>query len=225
MLKFRCSDKLLEEAPIMNMLKKLLGYDDKFFNLLEASAAEAQSSVQLLVGMLKKANGMPTLDEFVQTRRKDKQITEEISEQLCKTFVTPLEREDIEALSIALYKIPKTVEKFSEKFALCHEHIREVDFSRQVNILEQTTETVTQMVKKLRQRAHLEYVKEQNDRLHYLEGEADKLMMSLIKDLYSGRHEPLKVIIIMDLYETLERIIDRCRDAGNVIFQIVLKYS
>jgi uncharacterized protein Yka (UPF0111/DUF47 family) len=209
----------------MNVLKKLLGYDDKFFNLLEASAAEAQSSVQLLVGMLKKANGMPMLDEFIQTRRKDKQITEEISEQLCKTFVTPLEREDIEALSIALYKIPKTVEKFSEKFALCHEHIREVNFSRQVNILEQTTETVTQMVKKLRQRAHLEYVKEQNDRLHYLEGEADKLMMSLIKDLYSGRHEPLKVIIIMDLYETLERIIDRCRDAGNVIFQIVLKYS
>jgi uncharacterized protein len=209
----------------MNALRKLLGYDDKFFNLLEASAAEAQSSVQLLVGMLKQANGMPTLDEFIQTRRKDKQITEEISEQLCKTFVTPLEREDIEALSIALYKIPKTVEKFSEKFALCHEHIREVDFSRQVNILEQTTETVTQMVKTLRQRAHLEQVKEENDRLHYLEGEADKLMMSLIKELYSGKHEPLKVIIIMDLYETLERIIDRCRDAGNVIFQIVLKYS
>ena len=209
----------------MNPLRKLLGYDDKFFNLLEASAEEAQSSVQLLVGMLKKANGMPTLDEFIQTRRKDKQITEEISEQLCKTFMTPLEREDIEALSIALYKIPKTVEKFSEKFVLCHEHISQVDFSRQVNILEQTTATVTDMVKTLRERAHLERVKEQNDRLHYLEGEADKLMMALIKELYSGKHEPLKVIIIMDLYETLERIIDRCRDAGNVIFQIVLKYS
>jgi uncharacterized protein Yka (UPF0111/DUF47 family) len=209
----------------MNALRRLLGYDDKFFNLLEASAAEAQSSVQLLVGMLKKANGMPTLDEFIQTRRKDKQITEEISEQLCKTFVTPLEREDIEALSIALYKIPKTVEKFSEKFALCHEHINEVDFSRQVNILEQTTETVTQMVKTLRERAHLERVKEQNDRLHYFEGEADKLMTTLVKDLYSGRHDPLHVIITLDLYETLEKVIDRCRDAGNIVFQIVLKYS
>ena len=209
----------------MNPLRKLLGYDDKFFVLLEASAAEAQSSVHLLVGMIKKADGMPTLDEFIQTRRKDKEITEQISEQLCKTFVTPLEREDIEALSIALYKIPKTVEKFSEKFVLCHKQIREADFSQQVNILEQTTETVTQMVKTLRERAHLERVKEQNDRLHYLEGEADKLMMSLLKELYSGKHDPLKVIIVMDLYETLERIIDRCRDAGNVIFQIVLKYS
>ncbi len=209
----------------MNVLKRLLGHDDKFFNLLELSAVEAQSSVQLLVNMLNTGDKAPTLDEFIQTRRKDKRITENISEQLCKTFVTPLEREDIEALSIALYKIPKTVEKFSEKFILCREHLRGVDFSQQVKILEQTTDTVTHMVKILRQRAHLEQVKESNDRMHYLEGEADKLMMSLVKDLYSGKHEPLKVIIILDLYETLEKIIDRCRDAGNVIFQIVLKYS
>ncbi len=209
----------------MNPLRKLLGYDDKFFDLLEASAEEAQSSVQLLVDMLKKANGMPTLDQFILTRRKDKQITEEISEQLCKTFVTPLEREDIEALSIVLYKIPKTVEKFSQKFVLCYKHIAHFDFSRQADIMEQATATVTEMVRTLRERPHLERVKEQNNRLQFLEKGADKLMMSLIKDLYSGKHEALKVIIVMDLYETLERIIDRCRDAGNVIFQIVLKYS
>lgn len=209
----------------MKALRRLLGYDDKFFDLLEASAVEAQSSIQLLINLVKSQDGLLTIDEFVQTRRKDKRITEEISEQLCKTFVTPLEREDIEALAVALYKMPKTVEKFSEKFLLCREQIKDVDFSKQVNILEQTTDTVSQMVKKLRERAHLELIKEYNDRLHYLEGEADKLMVGLIKDLYSGRHEPLKVIIVMDLYETLERIIDRCRDAGNVIFQIVLKYS
>jgi len=206
-------------------LRKLLGHDDKFFNLLEASAVEAQSSVNLLVEMLKTPETTSSLDEFVHSRRKDKRITEEITEELCKTFVTPLEREDIEALSIALYRIPKTVEKFSEKFILCHNHIKEVDFSPQLRLLEQTTDTVTEMVKKLRKRAHLETMKEQNTRLHYLEGEADKLMLNLVKELYSGKHEPLKVIITLDLYETLEKIIDRCRDAGNIIFQIVLKYS
>ena len=206
-------------------LRQLLGHDDKFFNLLESSARQAQESVQLLVNMLKDLETAPSLDDFVQARRKDKKITEEITEELCKTFVTPLEREDIEALSIALYKIPKTVEKFSEKFILCHNHIKEVDFARQLKILEQTTETVAEMVKKLRIRAHLETMKDQNTRLHYLEGEADKLMLALVKELYSGKHDPLKIIITLDLYETLERIIDRCRDAGNVIFQIVLKYS
>jgi uncharacterized protein len=206
-------------------LRKLFGHDDKFFDLLESSAVEAQGSVQLLVNMLKEPEKTPTLDEFVQTRRKDKRITEEITEELCKTFVTPLEREDIEALSIALYKIPKTVEKFSEKFILCHNHIKEVDFSPQLKLLEQATDTVTEMVKKLRKRAHLETMKDQNTRLHYLEGEADKLMLGFVRELYSGKHQPLKVIIILDLYEILEKIIDRCRDAGNVIFQIVLKYS
>lgn len=209
----------------MNYLRRLLGYDDKFFDLLEASALEAQSSVQLLANLVKHPEGVPTLDDFAQTRRKDKRITEEITEELCKTFVTPLEREDIESLSMALYKIPKTVKKFSEKFLLCREHIKDVVFEKQLNILIQTTETVTQMVKQLRKRAHLETMKEQNDRLHYLEGTADKIILDLVKELYSGKIEPLKVIITLDLYETLEEIIDRCRDAGNVIFQIVLKYS
>ena len=210
---------------MISAIRKLLGYEDKFFNLLEASADEAKASVQLLLTMLKAPDGASSMGDFVQSRRKDKRITEEITEQLCKTFVTPLEREDIEALSIALYKIPKTTEKFSEKYILCREYLKDVDFLQQAVILEQTTETVSLMVKKLRVKANLEEIKEFNDRLHYLEGEADKLMLDLVKDLYSGKHDPLKVIIILDQHETLEKIIDRCRDVGNIIFQVVLKYS
>jgi hypothetical protein len=202
-----------------------LGYDDKFFELLESSAVEAQSSVQLLVAMLKTPDQVPTLDEFIQTRRKDKRITEQITEQLCRTFVTPLDREDIEQLSFALYKIPKTAEKFGEKFVLCHELLASKDFTRQIQLLEEAAATVTRMVRKLRERSDLEKMKVQNDRLHYLEGEADKLMLDQIKELYSGKHDPLRVIVSLDLYEILEGIIDRCRDAGNVIFQIVLKNS
>ena len=202
-----------------------MGRDDKFFDLLEASAKEAESSVALLVKMLKNPAGITALDEMAQARRKDKRITEKITEELCKTFVTPLEREDIEALSSALYKIPKTVEKFGEKYLVCRAHLEGVSFERQINILEQTTATVAEMVSHLRNRTHLDQVKEENDQLHYLEGEADKLILKLTHDLYNGNHDPLKVIIHMDLHDILEKVIDRCRDAGNVIFQIVLKYS
>lgn len=206
-------------------IRKLFGYDDKFFDLLEQSAIEAQASVQLLVQMLRHPEQGCTIEEFNQARRKDKRITEEVTEQLCRTFITPLEREDIEALSAALYKIPKIVEKFSEKYLLCREHVPAENFSRQVAIIEQSAETVTQMVKQLRSRSHLELLRERNARLQQLENEADKLMMALVKELYSGTHDPLRVIVVLDLYETLEKIIDRCRDAGNIIFQIVLKYS
>jgi len=209
----------------MKWLRKLLGYDDKFYDLLEASAVQAQGSVALLVALIDKCRAAPQLDAFVQSRRNEKLINEEITEQLCKTFVTPLEREDIEALSTALYRIPKTIEKFSQKYIVCLDQVRGVDFSRQVQLLEKAVATVKTMVETLRRHANIEQVKAQNKSLHQLEGEADKLILGLFKTLYTGKHAPLRVIVSMDLYETLEEIIDRCRDAGNVIFQIVLKYS
>lgn len=209
----------------MKLLKKIFGHDDKFFDLLEASAMEAKSSVHLLAKLLKETEADPPVEEFIQVRQKEKRIAGEITEQLCKTFVTPLEREDIEALSTALYKISKTVEKFREKYSMCRGRIRSFDFQRQVEIFEQTTETVYLMVKQLREHANLEQVKEKNDRLHILESQADKIMIELTRDLYNSNHDPLVVLILLDLYGILEKIIDRCRDSGNIIFQIVLKYS
>jgi uncharacterized protein len=209
----------------MRSFRQLLGYDDKFFAMLEASAQGAQRSVHLLGELIKDAQGATVLDNLVQARRNGKRIAEDITEQLCRTFVTPLDREDIAALSAALYKIPKTAEKFSEIFLLCRNSIGPLDFSRQLNIIEQATSVVVEMVTKLRHRADLNLMKDHNNRLHYLEGEADKLMQELIRDMYSGKHDPLRVIVTLDLYEILERVVDRCRDAGNVIFQVVLKYS
>ena len=89
----------------------------------------------------------PTLEDFVLSRRKEKRIAQEISEELVNTFITGLEREDIEALSTALYKIPKATEKFAEHFIIGWQHLREVDCTRQVGMLEQATDTVWAMVK------------------------------------------------------------------------------
>jgi uncharacterized protein Yka (UPF0111/DUF47 family) len=139
--------------------------------------------------------------------------------------VTALEREDIEELSNALYKIPKTVEKFCERVLLSPQHVRGIDFTKQIGLLERATEIVLELVRSLRDRMNLEKVKELNDKLQFLEGEADKHMMVLYKDLFGGQHQPVQVIVLKDLYELLEKVIDRCRDAGNVISHIVLKNS
>jgi uncharacterized protein Yka (UPF0111/DUF47 family) len=209
----------------MFSLQKLLGKEDKFFSLLEASAEQARNSVQALVKLSKSIDQPVVMDEFVHSRRKDKQITEQISEAVYTTFITAIEREDIEELSNALYKIPKTVEKFSERVLLAPQFVRGVDFSTQIGMLERATDLVLDMVKCLHQGMDLERIKDFNDKLQYLEGEADKHMMTLYKDLFSGQREPLQVIALKDLFELLERVIDRCRDAGNVIAHIVLKNS
>jgi len=209
----------------MFSLQRLLGKEDKFFDLLEASAQEGCASVQALKKLVANPTQANALDDFALSRRKDKAITAEISEALCTTFVTALEREDIEALSIALYKIPKTIEKIGERIQIAPQHLKGVDISRQLDMLEKATEAVTMMLKELRRGVKLERMKDINDRLQHVEGQADKLVLELLKELYSGKVSDVQVVFLKDLYELLEKVTDRCRDAGNVITQIVLKNS
>jgi uncharacterized protein len=209
----------------MFSLQRLLGKEDKFFTLLEASAEEARTSVQALVKLSKSLDQAVAKEEFAYVRHKDREITREISAAVYSTFVTALEREDIEALSGALYKIPKTIDKFTARILASPQHVRGIDFSKQITLLERATDIVLELVKSLRKGMNLDKVKELNDKLQFLESEADDHMMSLYKDLFGGRHEPLQVIALKDLYELLEKVIDRCRDAGNVIAHIALKNS
>src|SRR5881394_606273 len=148
----------------MFSLQRLLGKEDKFFTLLEASAQEARTSVQALVKLIKNFDQPAVLDEFAHSRRKDKQITQDISNAVYTTFVTALEREDIEALSNALYKIPKTVDKFSERTVVAPQFVRGIDFSTQISMLERATDLGLQMVKALRDGMDLERIKDLNDK-------------------------------------------------------------
>jgi uncharacterized protein len=209
----------------MFSIQKLLGNHDKFFDLLQASAEEARTSVQALVKLNKASDRTNLLYEFVQSRRKEKQIHSQISKAVYTTFVTALEREDIESLSRALYRIPKTVEKFGERLLLTPQHVHGLDFSKQISLLEQCVDSVVAMVQSLRSGVKLEQIKTLNDKLQYCEGEADKMVVDLLRDLFSGRHDPIKVIVLKDLYELLEKVIDRCRDVGNIISHIALKNS
>jgi uncharacterized protein Yka (UPF0111/DUF47 family) len=212
----------------MFSLKKIFGHDEKFYDLLEASAQQADSSVHHLVDLLARLehhDSPQSLEEFVHSRRKDKEITQELTEQLCKTFITPLEREDIQALSAALYKIPKTVEKIGERVLICPADLHGRNFTKHLQLLDQAAEAVLAMVKELRNGTDVATAREKNARLQTIEGAADKLELELLRDLYHGEYDAKQIIFLRDLYELLEKVIDRCRDAGNIILQIVLKYS
>ena len=149
----------------------------------------------------------------------------QINEAVYNTFVTALEREDIESLANALYRIPKTVEKFGGRLLLTPQHIQGIDFTKQINLLAEATATITEMVKSLRQGVNLEEIRRLNDKMQYYEGEADKAVTEMLHDLFTGKHDPITVIVRKHLYELLEKIIDRCRDVGNVISNIALKNS
>ena len=213
----------------MFSLRKILGKDDKFFDLLEAAAEEAKVSVDHFAAVLQKiaAGGSTSvsLDEFIQARRKEKRIRYTVVEELSRTFVTPLEREDIEALSFALYRIPKQIEKIVERLSIYPGRVPHQALERQAQLMLQAVNAVVFMVKQLRGGTTIEKIREANDRLQYAEGEADKVMLALLKELYQGPFEPRELVVLQELYEMVEHAVDRCRNAGNVVVQIVLKHS
>jgi uncharacterized protein Yka (UPF0111/DUF47 family) len=209
----------------MISIQKYFSQDAKFFDLLEASADETRALTGLLVQLLRNGKHPRPLDAFAIEREKDKRITERISEELVNTFITGLEREDIETLSYSMYRICKVIEKFAERYNLAPDRMADVDFTPQVELMQRATETLTRMVRLLRKMPPLETVKAMNDQLQSVESEADEVMLGLLRDMYGGKFEPLQAMMLRDLYDLLERAIDRCRDCGNAISHIVLKNS
>jgi uncharacterized protein len=200
----------------------MLGRSDRFFELLEAGTDDARRAARAVRELIETPQDGPTMDRFIAYRKEDKRIREDISRLVCNTLITPFEREDIESLSSVLSRISKSLKKFAERMFLLRPHVQPEFFAKQSLLVQQATETLSEMVGQLR-KPRLDAVQAANDRMHNYEGEADKLMLSLMQELYSGRYDALQMIVLRDLFELLEKVIDRCRDAGNLIFQIVLK--
>ena len=209
----------------MFSLQTIFGKGDKFYGLLEASAESARASAKALIELLSTPATQQSLEKFKLARRREKDLFIQINEELVNTFVTVLEREDIEALSSALYKIPKVVEKFAERYTLALSRIADVDFTSRAEMLEQACKVVEEMVGLLRNGMDLDKIKNLNDQLQSIEAEADRKILELYQDAYINETDPIRYLIKMNLFEILEKAIDRCRDAGNVVYHIALKNS
>lgn len=209
----------------MFSLQTIFGKGDRFFSLLEQSAEAAHESTKALTALLGHQGKSGSLADFARSHSREKELAAQISHELVNTFVTAIEREDIEALSAALYKIPKVVEKFAERYALIHERIGDIDFAPRAAMLEKAAAVVVRMVRELRKGMAIETYKAMYDELQAIESEADRLILDLYRELYKDESDPVRYLIRKDLFEIIEKAIDRCRDAGNVVYHIVLKNS
>jgi len=201
----------------MISFQRLLGREREFFGLLEASAEQGACAVAALKNITSfDRQAPPELDDFVAARRRDKEVTTELTELLIQTFVTPL--------ADRLYKIPKVVEKFAERYQLVWEHVRDVEFTAQVVLLEEAMDLVCEMVRGLRA-ANFSGIHNSQKKLQALERRADDVLLDKIRRLYDPEFPALKAVILRDLFDLIEKAIDRCRDVGNVVSHILLKNS
>ncbi len=208
----------------MFSLQTIFGQGKQFYALLDDAAIAAHDSTKALHQMLKEPVRTPGLEAFKLARQRERVASDKIGRALVDSFITPIEREDIEALGSALYKIPKQVEKFADRYALARHRLEGIDFAPRASMLEQSAGVVVEMVAELRE-LRLEPMSKLNDRLRVLESEADRLILELHRDIYSGKLDIGEVFLLKEFFEILEKAIDRCREAGVVAYRIALKNS
>ena len=209
----------------MFSLQTIFGKGDKFYGLLEQSAATVCESAKALHDLLGKPEHGAVMAAFTATRAREKALAAQISEGLVNTFVTALDREDIEALNSALYKIPKTIEKFAERYEIVSDRLKGVDFAQRALVLERSSQVVEEMIGELRRGLRIDPVKKLQDRLQALESEGDRMLLAPYRTLYVEGGDAMRAMLAKDLFELIEKAIDKCRDVGNIVYSIVLKNS
>ncbi|HEX7816173.1 pit accessory protein [Dyella sp.] len=209
----------------MFSLQTIFGKGDKFYGLLEQSAEAARDSARALHDLVSRKEHAPVMAAFAASRAREKALAAQISEELVNTFVTALDREDIEALNSALYKIPKTIEKFAERYDIVSVRLSDIDFSPRTMVLERSTVVVQEMIGELRRGLRIDPVKKLQDSLQTLEAEGDRMLLAPYRTLYVENNDAMRAMLAKDLFELLEKAIDKCRDVGNIVYSIVLKNS
>jgi uncharacterized protein len=206
-------------------LQRLLSGDDRAFDLLEGSAQQARAAIQNIMVLLRSPQSQPALDALDAVRQKEMLHTHELTDYLCRTFITPLEREDLESLSKVLHKIPVTAKKFAVRYGFAGRNAEVLDFSQHLELLEQAADLVVLAVKELRLGTQLDSIRQLNQRLQRVEGDADKLMLASLKKIFRTDYDPVQVLLLKELLELLEKIFDHCRDIGNVVLRTILKHA
>jgi len=209
----------------MFSVQRALGRPREFFGLLEESASLGAESVAALRETLTRRGQKPSLDAFVAARRKDKEVIVRLDNMLTRVFVTPIEREDLHAVASQLYRLPKTVEKFAERYDIVWEKVADFDFALVAHMLESAARILVEMVQALSSNADLASVKALDARLSQIEADAGRVILDSLRRLYEPGGNPLREIIAQDLYHILSDCLDVCRSTGRTLALVILKNS
>jgi uncharacterized protein Yka (UPF0111/DUF47 family) len=212
----------------MGLIAKLLPSEDKFFVLMQALSAQTHEGATQLKKYVESSDAQERIligRAIAQCKADAKVIMGRITHEVAISFVTPFDREDIQEFASNLYKIPKTIEKIYERLELHNLHSEKGDFSLQVDLIVQESQAMQEMVEALTKKGASKTIVEKADLLNDLEARGDAVLSELLAKLFSETRDVRDLLIRKDVYDMLEKVTDRYRDAAGVAVQIVLKHS
>lgn len=202
--------------------------DNKFCVLLEGLSAEAQGCALHLKTFVESADAVECAAAgaaIEAARKRSKEMTGQVTAELCRTYITPFDREDIQDIAGDLYKIPKIIQKIKERLSTHGITSVKGDFSRQIDLIVQEAEAMEEMMKELTKGHDDDRVIAKAAVLQELENRGDAILGELLVSLFKENTDARDLILRKDIYDMLEKVVDRYRDAASVALQIVLKHS
>ena len=205
---------------------RFLPKDESFFDRFEDQGRKTVEGCRALVAMVTEPGDIVAQAKAISDiEQQCDRITHRVVEQLHKTFITPIDRNDIYRLITKMDDVMDFVEAASERIALYEitEMTREV--APLCRTLLASAERVLEAVSGFRDLKRPEAILEKCVEINRLENEADGLLRAALARLFREEKNPITIMKWKEIYELLETATDRCEDVANIIEGVVLENS
>ena len=202
--------------------------EDKFYKLMETMASEVYESAAAFKTFVESKNPAEmekAKAKILEIRARSKATSAKIAEELCRSFITPFDREDIQDISNLFYKIPKIIEKIAERITMHGMSLDGGDFTHQADLILKEAEATKILLDALISGKGSKIVLDNVNLLKDLEHKGDRIRNELIVALFKSDRDIKEIILRRDIYDMLEKVVDRFRDIAGVALQIILKHS
>jgi uncharacterized protein len=166
------------------------------------------------------SNPKTTHKAIVDAEHAGDSITREIINTLNRTFVTPLDREDVHALASGIDDVIDYIEAAADTLILHNVEAPTDAVRTQADVLLRACEQVGEAVRKLETFKGLE---PNLDAVHQIEKEGDRIFRQTVADLFAGHYKAMYVLKWKEIYDQVEAAIDQCEKISDVLEAIVLK--
>jgi predicted phosphate transport protein (TIGR00153 family) len=201
----------------------LIPKEEKFFQLFKQMTTNIIEGAKLLKDMLDNFENPPESQRKIKDlEHKGDSITHEIIQKLNKTFITPLDREDIYSLASKLDDILDLIDASSQRVIMYNVESIPAEAKSLGFIILQSCLAVDKAVAMLGKRSN-EQIFELCVEINALENEADRVSREAISRLFDEEKDPINLLKWKEIFETLEKATDKCEDAANILESVVVK--
>ncbi len=198
--------------------------EESFFELFERAAQNVHTgSLQLLEFVEKFDDVGERAKRIKDIEHAGDQLTHETMNRLNRTFITPLDREDIHELVSRMDDILDLVDTAVSRMVLYKIAKPTEDSILLARCLRHATALLVDAMPLLRNMKNSQKILQQCVAIHTQENEGDRIEQHALASLFENGHDPADIIKWKDIYEDLEAATDRCEDVANVLEGIVLK--